>query len=315
MKTFTPSFAEHIRQPTTSLAVCWHIQKNNGDIIYGTQHDRDITITVSQHAVVDLTGTYLAQSAITGSDIRSSSDMSVDNMDVAGATDGSDAAIDLSVYDIEAGTLDGAPVTVFMVNWRDPDAGQAILRRGRLGALSRDSDGRYRTEVRGLAQLLSQNVGRVYQDHCNVVRFGDARCGYDVDSIRIDAPITTVTNNKIFSIAEPVTPPPADYPAGGEVLFTSGANLGFTREVKTTTAGGGSLTIELYEEMPANVAPGDQLQLTPGCDRRWSTCRAYENLLNFRGWGLYIPGVMAMMRGPAPGQCEVPPSGNKGIPE
>lgn len=308
MKTLTPAFAAHIGERLTKLAVCWRIEKHNGELVLGTQHDRDITVSVSQHAIVDLTGTYLAQAAITGSDVRSASDMSVDNMEVEGATDrsGDEVVIDLTVYDIEAGTLDFAPVTVFLCNWDDPDSGQAILRRGRLGALARDSDGRYRTEVRGLAQSLSQNIGWIYQETCNVVRFGDARCGYDVDSIRIEAPVTTVTSRKEFAIAEPGTAPPAGYPLGGEVLFLSGDNAGFVREVKSTTVAGGSLLFELYEEMPADVVVGNQLQLTPGCDRRWSTCRSYGNLANFRGYGLYIPGTLAMMRGPAPGECAVP---------
>lgn len=317
MKTLTPAFAAHIREPVTTLAICWQIQKNNGELILGTQHDRDIAVTVSQHTIVDLTGVYRAQAAITGSDIRSSSDMSVDNMDVDGATEASSdssgyVVIDITVADIEAGLLDNAPVTVFLVNWATPDAGQAILRRGRLGTLTRDSDGRYRTEVRGLSQMLSQNIGRIYQETCNVVRFGDSRCGFDVDAIRIESPITSVVSNKQFSIAEPATAPPAGYPLGGEVLFLSGANEGFTREVKVTTIAGGSLTLELYEELPADVDVGDEIQITPGCDRRWSTCRQYNNLVNFRGWGVYIPGTMAMMRGNAPGECEVPLPGSEG---
>lgn len=317
MKTFTPAFAAHIRQPVTTLTVCWRIVKNDGSVILGTQHDRDLTIEVSQHTIVDLAGVYRAQAAITGSDVRSASDMSVDNMEVEGATDNSadtsgDLAIDISVQDIEAGLFDNAQVTVFLCNWADPDAGQAILRRGCLGSISRDSDGRYRTEVRGLSQFLSQQIGYVYQETCNVVRFGDARCGFDVDAIRIESPITAVVSNKQFSIAEPGTAPPAGYPLGGEVTFLSGANTGFTREVKITTVAGGELTVELYEEFPDDVEIGDQLQLTPGCDRRWSTCRQYNNLVNFRGWGVYIPGTMAMLRGNAPGDCEVPLPGSEG---
>lgn len=314
MKTLTPTFASHIREPVTTLAVCWRIEKNNGELVLGTQHDRDITITDSQPSIVDLTGVYRAQAGITGSDMQSSSDMSADNMEVQGATDrtGDEVAIDLTVYDIEAGTLDYAPVVVFLVNWQSPDSGQAILRRGRLGALTRDSDGRYRTEVRGLAQHLSQNIGFVYQETCNVVRFGDSRCGYDVSSIQITAPITAVTSNKQFSIAAPGTPPPAGYPLGGEVMFMTGENAGFVREVKATTVAGGVLTLELYEELPADVVVGNEIQITPGCDRRWSTCRAYSNLVNYRGWGVYIPGTLAMMRGTTPGECEVPLPGSEG---
>ena len=142
MKTLTAAFAAHLREPVTTLAVCWHVEKRNGALIRGTQHDRDITITVSQHDIVDLTGVYRAQTAITGSDNHSSADLSVDNMDVEGATENAsdssgDITLDVSVADIEAGLLDGAPVTVFLCNWSSPDAGQAILRRGQLGNLTR----------------------------------------------------------------------------------------------------------------------------------------------------------------------------------
>jgi uncharacterized phage protein (TIGR02218 family) len=304
MKSIPAALAAHLRGETSTLAVCWLVEKSNGTVIRGTEHDRDIVVTAAGSPPINLSGRYYARANITGSDTRLSADLSADNMEVDGATDGD---VDVTVAEMEAGVMDNAPVTIFLLNWRDPSAGQVILLRGRLGALSRDSDGRYRVEVRGLGQLLAQNVGQTYADRCNVVRFGDARCKFNTASITGDGVVSTVASRKAFAVAfgSPTPAFPATLPAGGEVHFTSGENSGFAREVKTATYVADVLSVELYEELPAELEVGDSVSFTPGCDRRYETCRdLYDNLANFRGYGVFVPGALRLMAGPAPtGQC------------
>lgn len=300
MKTIPPALAAHLRGETATLAVCWLVEKSNGGVIRGTEHDRDIVVAAAGSPPINLSGRYYARANITGSDTRLSADLSVANMDVEGATEGD---VDVTIAEMEAGVLDDAPVTIFLVNWQDPSAGQVILLRGRLGALSRDSDGRYSVEVRGLRQLLSQNIGQTYSDRCNVVRFGDTRCGFNTATITGDGVVASVTNRKVFTVAfgSPSAPFPSPLPAGGEVHFTSGENSGFAREAKAATFLADVLTLELYEELPADLAIGDAVSFVPGCDRRYTTCRdVYNNLANFRGYGLFIPGALKLMAGPAP---------------
>lgn len=306
MKSIPAALNSHLQGETTTLAICWAIRKSTGAYIRGTEHDQNLTIDAIGSPTSELAGLYYAQANITGSDVRSTSDLSVDNMEVEGGTRRRDEVYlpDVTVQEIESGVLDLAPVTVFLCNWREPNAGQVILRRGTLGVFTRDSDGRYRTEVRGLAQMLSQNIGQTYGERCNVVRFGDARCKFDVESLRFAGTISSVTDRKNFVIelgAPPSLPNVANL--SGEITFTSGLNAQFTRGVKRMVENGTTIEVELWEESPDDIEVGDTATGLPGCDRLYSTCQAYSNLVNFRGHGLYIPGALALMRGPQNPRC------------
>ena len=165
----------------TSLQVCWVVTRRDGVEIRGTEWDRDLTITTGDYA-----GTFLARAGITGSDIRSTSDLSVDNLEVIGAlaapltTDSSSASslflLDVTAADIEAGLLDNAEAVTFLVNSNDPDLFQRVLRAGWLGNSQRTAEGQYKIELRGLTQALSQGIVRTYGVGCDA-ELGDCRAG------------------------------------------------------------------------------------------------------------------------------------------
>lgn len=304
MKNYSPAYAAHILIPVTSLAICWRIVKKNGEVILGTDHDRDIPITVTDigqdlgSPEFDLTGVYSAAAGITGSDIKSNADMSVDNMEVSGAID---MLIDISVADIESGLLDSARVTTFRVNWQDPDDFQDIMRHGFLGEIGRNAEGGYRTEVRGLAQVLQQTIGRTCGDRCDVAEFGDARCKLNVPALTVTGTVTAVTSRRRFDATLSLgSPTPANgYFTLGKLTMTSGANTGFIRQVKNDAEGGTLGHISTWEVFPLNVAIGDTFTLAPGCDRRYQTCRdVHDNLINFRGPGIFVPGMDEIIRAP-----------------
>ena len=302
MKTIPGALQLHFDSSRTKLALCWVLEKKNGaGTLRGTEHDRDIVISSGVFA-----GTYVATKNISGSDVKSSSDFAVDNLDVQGVhvdspSDG------ITWQEIEAGVLAGARVTVFTCNWSAPNDGQVIMRRGYMGEVSRDSDGKLNTEIRGLAHVLAQSIGRVLSDRCDVVRFGDSRCGFDVDSITAQCTVSAVTSRKVFTLTVGSPNPAWEFlPAGGEIEFTSGENSSFEKEVKSVAFDGvDQLSVELYEEMVGEVEIGDGVEFRPGCDRIYSTCKLYDNLVNFRGHGVFVPGALAMMRGAAPGDCNV----------
>ena len=80
--------------------------------------------------------------------------------------------------DILDGRWDNAAVEVWRVNWSA--VGQRVLmRRGAIGQVRR---GRlaFVAEVRSLAHVLNQTVGRTFQHACDA-ELGDARCGIDLD--------------------------------------------------------------------------------------------------------------------------------------
>jgi uncharacterized phage protein (TIGR02218 family) len=193
MRTLTAELQAHLAGDVTTLAVCWRVERRDGVLILGTEHDADLTIAAGDYA-----GTYVASAGITGSDVRSTSDMSVDNMEVQGAVNNGDLAlVDLSAADIEAGLFDDAEVTLFLVNWQAPDDGQIVLRTGNVGEISRTAEGEYRTEVRGLAQRLTQNIIRTYGSSCDA-ELGDARCKVDLAAITVTGEVTAVTSARRF---------------------------------------------------------------------------------------------------------------------
>ena len=306
MKNYSSGFAQHIAQRVTTLAICWRVEKRNGELILGTDHDRNIEI-VSTNIGRDtdsppftLEGIYRAAAGITASDIRHNTDMSVDNMEVNGALD-PDLFIDVSVADLEAGLLDGAGVTTFRVNWQNPNDYQDILRHGYLGEHFRTQEGAYRIEVRGLTQVLQQNIIRTAGETCDVERFGDARCKFDVAARTVTGTVTSVTSRRRFNATLSTLVPAASagYFNLGELAMTSGANEGFTKQVMNDAVGSTLGNIELWERMPNDVQIGDTFTMTPGCNRLYPTCKdVHDNLLNFRGPAFFAPGMDQIIRAP-----------------
>jgi uncharacterized phage protein (TIGR02218 family) len=311
VKTYSTAYAAHLQQPVTTLAICWRITKRDGSVILGTDHDRNIPITVMNIGVpidsppsIDLVGVYLARAGITGSDIKSSSDMSVDNMEVRGALQPTpDMQIfDLTVADIESGLLDDAQVTTFRVNWQDPDDFQEVLRYGFLGEIVRTAEGQYTTEVRGLTQVLQQTLGRTCGERCDVRRFGDERCKFPVEAHTVSGTVTAVTSRRRFNTTLNIfdsSAPESPYFRLGRLTWLTGDNVGFPGRVKLDNVGDVLGNLEMAEEFPYTIEVGDTFELEPGCDRSYETCRdVHDNLINFRGPGIFCPGPDEIIRAP-----------------
>lgn len=300
MKTLSLEALTHLAQECTTTAICWLVELKDGTKIRGTDHDKDIEVGIinSPDDELEIGGHYYARANISGSNMRSAADMSVDNMEVQGAS-GEPGGVDLTVAQHESGVADMAPVTIFLVNWEDPDSFQIELRRGYMGELKRDSDAQYITEARGMTQPLTQNIGQTYGTDCSAV-FGDARCKYPVDTITRDGELTAVTSRRLMV----VDPTPATAPTwpsqfyGGEARFLTGPNAGFKREIKRADFAAGLFTVEFWDPLPVTPTIGDTLDLVPGCDKTKSTCKLYDNVINMRAYGLNIPGMAALMRGP-----------------
>jgi uncharacterized phage protein (TIGR02218 family) len=297
----TAQLLAHLQADISTLGICWCIEKHDGTRVLGTDHDKNVTVPTFGSPADDLAGTYLAGANITGSDVTSSTDMSVDNAEAQGAfPEPGNLTVDVTVADIEAGLLDNAPVTLFALNWRDPSIGYVILRRGILGQISRTSDFAYTVELRGLVQYLSQTIIETFSDTCLVVRLGDARCKLDVAAITIDVTAFAVTSRKQFTTSGIPIDTADGYFAAGILRGLTGANTGYEREVKRHTGP----ALELWDELPADITVGDTFALEPGCDRTALACRTkfpVNNIVNYRGYGIYIPGVLAVLAGPTTG--------------
>ena len=292
MRTIPAALLAHLQGEVTTLSVCWRITRSDGVLILGTEHDQDLTIEEGGSPSNPYAGTYLASAGITGSDVRSTSDMSVDNMEVTGALDTDLQIVDLRAADIEAGLFDDASVVTFLVNWQAPDDGQIVLRTGNIGEIKRTAEGQYRTELRGLAQRLTQNIVRTYGSSCDA-ELGDSRCAIDIDALTVTGTVTAVTNNRQFSAAlDYGSPAPdANYFNGGLIRWTLGENESFSMEVRQDTFGSPG-EILLYLPMPLDIGVGDTFTIRPGCDKSAAMCKGrFGNLVNFRGHGAWVPGM------------------------
>lgn len=294
-KTLSDLMRAHLQLESTSLALCWIITKKNGAQIFGTDHDLDIVITIGS-----LAGRYVAGANVTGSDVASSSDMSVDNAEVDGSFTDSILIPDLTENDVRAGLFNNAPVSLFFVNWASPDNGQVFMRSGFLGQLTWDSNQVYKTELRGLTQLMSQTCVDTYSVPCNVRKFGDFRCKVDVAGTLTHVEIATaIVSRRQFTISlTGFTSPAAKMFNTGILVGVTGANAGYTRQIQDDAAGGTQGMIKLFEAFPNDIVSGDTFNLSPGCDRTLTMCKFYGSVPNYRGYGIFIPGIDAMMLGP-----------------
>lgn len=286
-----PAATQHLQGSCTALTRCWLIVKRNGDIVRGTALGRDLTITIGPYA-----GTYVASQAFRASDARLTSDGSVQNLEVEGSW--YNVPVALSPEDLEAGLYDQATAVLFLVNWQAPDQFQRVQVAGTLGEFMRDSDGAFRSEVRGVGQALTQQILRSYSERCDVKEFGDDRCKLDAEALQRTCTVTSVTDRKHF-VANLTGGPDELSPTfynGGRLRFTSGENDTFVREVHTAVVAG-AVTITLWEETPHDVANGDTFVLPPGCDRLFATCQLFGNVVNFRGHGLWASGKDRLLRG------------------
>lgn len=297
MLTLPPAALIHLDRESRHLAIAGVIYKRNGSTVRCTQFDDDIVIDSG-----DLEGFYTANVPITASEVKSGSDLSVDNLEIQGTIDDTLAFSGFTVADIEAGQFKGAPFETFLFQWDDPNAWQKTIRRGYIGQIKRTAEGQFTAEWRGLMQPLQQIIGRTYAELCDVKRFCDTRCGILEADVQQDSTVSAVTSRRRFNAA--VTGPSGTYFDLGEARFMTGANAGYIGQIKRGAVDDTLGHFELWDSLPFDLAPGDDVRFIPGCDRRFSTCQSWThvgtfgNYKRFRGDGFWIPGIPKIQRAP-----------------
>lgn len=309
----------HLAQESRRLTVCGVLTKEDGTNVRCTIFDDDVKVVGG-----DLAGLYLSTSSITASDIKSSSDLSSDNLEARGALSDAGAGFaftGFNVADLVAGQYHSAPFEIFICQWDAPSDWQKVVHRGYLGQIVRTAEGAFTAEWRGIMQILQQNIGRVYGELCDVVSFGDTRCKLDINHFTYTATVTAVTSRRGFTVGTitpfslPALTPAVNYFNLGHVLFTSGLNVNYRKQIKLDSAGSPLAlgTFQLWESTPFDIQVGDTVHLIAGCDRRYETCKAYGNTVNFRGHGRWIPGMPKIIRAPGANPPVATPPGARGL--
>lgn len=273
-KTVGASLQSHLSGEVTSIAHCLKLVLKNTTVMGFTDHDQDI--------VYDGV-TYESSTAYNLSSLASSSNLSVDKIDIEAVLDSSY----ITAADLRAGKYDFAEWYLFIVNWKDTTMGKLDLSRGWLGKTEIGKH-RYFTEANTIFQALDQNIVELIGPACRA-NLGDARCGVNLIAYSIGSTVTSVSSNQIFTDTAITT---ANLYTHGKLTWTSGNNNGYSVEVKSQTSSG---VFTLKAPMPNIIQVGDVYSVYQGCDKTLSRCIAFNNVLNFRGEP-WLPGIGRLMQ-------------------
>jgi uncharacterized phage protein (TIGR02218 family) len=274
MKTLNPALAIHLATGTTTLCHCWRLTLKSGETIGFTDHD----LSLSFDGTV-----FEAAAGFTGSEIESSLGFSVDNLEAKGAL----TSAQLDEDRLRAGDFDNAGIELWRVNWSDPTQ-RVLMRKGYLGEVTTGGGG-FEAEVRGLAHVMGQTKGRIYQFGCDA-ELGDTRCGVSLAAAGFSDAGTVASISGAELILNGINFAD-DWATRGTLKFTTGAGAGKSMAVKRHRVIEGLTRVGLWTEPRFAVAIGDAVSLRAGCDKQFTTCRStFANAANFRGFP-HMPGT------------------------
>jgi uncharacterized phage protein (TIGR02218 family) len=287
VKTLPAGLQTHLDSGATTLAWCWRLTRRDATVYGFTDHDKPL--------VFDGT-TFAAATGFTGSEIRSTVGLGVDNLDATAAL----SSATLTEADLAAGLFDDASIEIWRVNWSDT-AQRVLMVKGTLGEVRR-GELAFTAELRSLAHYLSQERGRTFQYACDAT-LGDARCTVDIEdaAFKGSGTVTAAAAAYLFT-ASGLGGFDDGWFTGGFLTWTGGTNNGRSMEVKRHVLNADTtVTIELWRSMPEAIDAADTFDITAGCDKTFPTCQAkFDNAVNFRGFP-HIPGNKYVMAYPLPG--------------
>lgn len=297
MKAISPALAAHLAQDSTSIAMLWKIIRQDGTVFGYTDHDVAITFNDGDMGPSSPSVVYDPTQGSTASATNTGSDMSVSSQELVGFLESDQ----ITEADIFAGRYDYASIEIRIVNYMDLTMGALLWKKATLGQVKMQN-GQFQAELRGLEFYLSTNIGETYGGQCRA-DLGDSRCQINmalyiqsgsvasVSDLRTFVPSSSPTGLLMVGSSTPTQPAPANWFTQGVVTWTGGNNAGLLMECGSWDG----TTVELFENMPYPIAPGDTFTIEPGCDKLITTCtNKFDNTNNFRGENA-MPGNDQMM--------------------
>jgi uncharacterized phage protein (TIGR02218 family) len=275
MRSIPAALQTRLDSGVTTLAQAWKLTRRDGAVLGFTDHDRNLLIDGV---------TYRAGTGFGASEASQRFDLSVDGGEIAGALE-DDA---LSDADLAAGRFDAAEIETWLVDWSEV-ALRLLVARGKLGEVKREGAA-FTAELRGLADLLSQESGRLHTAKCGA-DLGDSRCRVDLTNpaYRGSGSVASIDGTSLF-VASGLDGFADGWFSAGKLGWTSGANAGLSIEIKLHRNSDGEVRLTLWQTMPEPLSIGDAFTVTAGCDKSFATCRErFGNADNFRGFP-HIPG-------------------------
>lgn len=281
MKSLSPALQDHLDSGTTTLCWCWKVTRADGVVLGFTDHDLPLLFGGVE---------FEPESGFTASEIRSGTDLAVDSQDAEGVL----TSDRITESDIVDGRYDAAEVEVWRVNWRA--VGQRVLmRRGVIGQVRRGQSA-FAAEMRSLAHVLDQSIGRSFQYSCDRA-LGDGKCGVNLSNplYHGTGAVAGIVRDRAFTVTG-LGAFASGWFTNGVLTWTSGANDGRQAEVMIHLVEVDAVSLSLLEAPVRGIEVGDGFTIVAGCDKTAADCRdKFSNIANFRGFP-HIPGQDAVLR-------------------
>lgn len=187
MKSAGAALNTHIQGEATTLAQFWKVKRTDGTIFTFTSHDADLSVDLSDG---DGTAIYEAETSFKRTAISNNDELAVDNLDVEGLL----KSDKIDETELRRGLFDFAEVWVFIANYESLGDGFIRMRRGWFGEVTITPNGVFKTELRGMTQVLARIRSDVYE----------AECPYDLGSVQCGVPIfpSEVANNTAYAVGD-----------------------------------------------------------------------------------------------------------------
>jgi uncharacterized phage protein (TIGR02218 family) len=177
--------------------------------------------------------------------------------------------------------LDGANVRLeraFLPDWDSPVTGTLLRFAGRVTSVGEIAGSSVELTVSAWMILLNVNMPpNLYQSACLHTVY-DSGCGLNPASFASSSSASGTRSQTGFGSG--ITGQAGAY-AQGRIVFTSGANAGIARAVKSNDAAG---NFSLISPLPTTPTVGDAFTAYQGCDLTTGTCsNRFNNLGRFKG--------------------------------
>lgn len=180
------------------------------------------------------------------------------------------------------GALDGASIEVrrvYFSSWSAAAVGALLLFSGRVSSIE-GSRHELQVTVASDLELLNVKLPRnVYQPACSLNVYSTP-CGANRAAVTVTGTVTSVIDGRVsFDTGLGQV---AGWFDLGTLTFTSGANDGQSRTVKSFQAGG---AFSFALAWPADIAVGNTFSVYPACMHTMDDCtNKHNNIVHFRGY-------------------------------
>lgn len=174
------------------------------------------------------------------------------------------------------GLFDGADFQMeraYMPTYGDTSVGTIITFVGRVAEIDAGRSGVI-FNINSHLELLNQQMPRnLYQAACMNSLF-DASCTLSRKSFGANGTVGPGSTSSAIKAAF------GSQYALGVIKFTSGANVGVSRTVKSADG----TTISVISPLPSPPVTGDTFRIYRGCNKTTTACNSFGNIANFRGF-------------------------------